>query len=341
VIPWKKLDQAILPVPPLGPRGPAPGMQGRTPPTAEMTLWQHDTELVIRIGNIELMSSRQHNSEDELGRLACAHLTRGHVARILIGGLGMGFTLRAVLDAIGPKASVEVAELVPAVVQWNRGILGPLAGHPLHDPRVRLFEGDVNQKITRGANYDAILLDVDNGPAALTAAGNSRLYDRGGLDQLREALRPGGVLAVWSATDDPRFTKRLRGAGFDVLRHHVRARPEAGAIHVLSIATRLTPGALPRDEAPQPSSRRGAGGASARSFGPRGSSAQRASAGPRSFGARADARLDARGRGAGGASAGGGGGAQGRARSEGRPAGAGAGKPSSSRGPGGPRGSGR
>lgn len=136
MIPWKRLDTAILPVPPLGSRGPAPGMRGRTPPNAEMSLWQHDTELVIRVGNIELMSSRQHHSEDELGRLACAHLSRGHVAKILIGGLGMGFTLRAVLDAVGPKAVVEIAELVPEVVKWNRGVLGPLARHPLDDPRV-------------------------------------------------------------------------------------------------------------------------------------------------------------------------------------------------------------
>ncbi len=286
MIPWKRLDTAILPVPPLGPRGPAPGMRGRTPPNAELTLWQHDTELVIRVGNIELMSSRQHHSEDELGRLACAHLTRGHVAKILIGGLGMGFTLRAVLDAVGPKAVVEIAELVPEVVKWNRGVLGPLARRPLDDPRVRLFEGDVNAKIVPGAGYDAILLDVDNGPAALTAEGNRRLYDRSGLDQMREALKPSGVLAVWSATDDPRFSKRLRSAGFDMLRHHVRARPDAGAIHVLSIATKIAPagGARAREEAAR-TPRRGAPAPSS----------MRASAGPRSFGARADGRfLDAR-----------------------------------------------
>ena len=247
MIPWKRIDSAPLPAVP-SPRGAAsPG---------ELTLWQRGSdELVIRIGGNELMSNRQHHSEDELGRLACAHLTRGHVARILVGGLGMGFTLRAVLDAVGPKATVEVAELVPAVVKWNRGVLGAFARHPLDDPRVRLFEGDVNARITRGAAYDAILLDVDNGPAALTAADNHRLYAAGGLDLIREALRPGGVLGVWSATDDPRFSKRLKSAGFDVMRHHVRARPEAGAIHVLSIATKRLPASRP--EAASPMSRRG------------------------------------------------------------------------------------
>lgn len=229
MIPWQRLASSPLPAVSSQPRGTSP---------AELVLWKRgEDELVIRVGSHELMSSRQHHSEDELGRLACAHLGRGHVARVLVGGLGMGFTLRAVLDAVGPKAHVEVAELVPAVVEWNRGLLGPLAGHPLQDPRVRLFEGDVWARVTPGANFDAILLDVDNGPAALTSADNSRLYDHRGLEKLREALRPGGVLAVWSAADDPRFSRRFKSAGFDVLRHHVRARPEAGATHVLSIGS--------------------------------------------------------------------------------------------------------
>jgi spermidine synthase len=266
MIPWQRLESAPLP--------PAPSSRGVAPAAAELTLWRRGDELSIRIGGNELMNSRQHHSEDELGRLACAHLTRGHVARVLIGGLGMGFTLRAVLDATGPRAAVEVAELLPAVVEWNRGVLGGLAGHPLNDPRVRVFEGDVGARINHAAGhaagqaaarYDAILLDVDNGPAALSAAGNSRLYDRGGLEAVRAALRPGGVLAVWSATDDPRFSRRLRTAGFDVLRHHVRARPEAGAIHVLSIATLLAPERGARPEAALPS--RGSH-AEARSRGP-------------------------------------------------------------------------
>ncbi|MEZ4363896.1 MAG: hypothetical protein R3B48_27220 [Kofleriaceae bacterium] len=234
MIPWRLVDQALLP--------PAPTTRGAPPARAELSLWQRGDELAIRIGGNELMNSRQHHSEDELGRLACAHLGRGDVARVLIGGLGMGFTLRAVLDHVGPKAVVEVAELVPAVVAWNRGLLGPLAGRPLDDPRVHLVEGDVGARLGRRAGWDAVVLDVDNGPAALTAADNRRLYEGDGLRAIHDSLRPSGVLAVWSATDDPRFSKRLRSAGFDVLRHHTRARPNAGAIHVLSIATKLASG---------------------------------------------------------------------------------------------------
>ena len=211
MIPWQRIDVAPLP--------PAPTARGAAPAPAELTLWQRGDELAIRIGGTELMNSRQHHSEDQLGQLACAHLSRGHVARVLIGGLGMGFTLRAVLDALGPKAQVEVAELLPAVVRWNREVLGPLAGHPLRDSRVQLIEGDVGARLGRGPTYDVIVLDVDNGPAALTAAGNRRLYERDGLAVISGSLRPRGVLAVWSVTDDPRFSKRLRSAGFDVLRH--------------------------------------------------------------------------------------------------------------------------
>lgn len=287
MIPWQRVDSAPLPA--------APSSRGVAPAAAELTLWRRGDELAIRIGGNELMNSRQHHSEDELGRLACAHLQRGQPARVLIGGLGMGFTLRAVLDAVSPRATVEIAELLPAVVAWNRGVLGPLAGRPLDDKRVRLFEGDVVARISAAAGptgpaaYDAILLDVDNGPAALTAAGNSRLYDHRGLDGIRAALRPTGVLAVWSATDDPRFSKRLRGAGFDVLRHHVRARPDAGAIHVLSLATKLV--ADVRDEAARPPQRRpdAARGAGPRGpsrgpggpGGPRGAGGARSAAGPR------------------------------------------------------------
>jgi spermidine synthase len=124
-------------------------------------------------------------------------------------------------------------------VRWNRGVLGALAGNPLDDPRVQLVEADVVQRLGERQSWDAIVLDVDNGPAALTAAGNRRLYDRRGLEAIHRSLRPTGALAVWSATDDPRFSKALRSAGFDMLRHHVRARPNAGATHVLSIATKV------------------------------------------------------------------------------------------------------
>lgn len=258
MIPWQRLDVAALP--------PAPAPRGAAPVAGELSLWQRGEELAIRLGGTELMNSRQHHSEDELGRLACAHLGRGEVARVLIGGLGMGFTLRATLDALGPRATVEVAELSPAVVRWNRERLGALAGHPLRDGRVVLHEGDVAERLGRGALYDAILLDVDNGPAALSAAANARLYDQRGLSVIVRSLRPRGVLAVWSVADDPRFSKRLRSAGFDVLRHHVRARPDAGATHVLSIATLLSPGErrapVGSERGPAaPADRRRAGGA--------------------------------------------------------------------------------
>ena len=149
---------------------------------------------------------------------------------MLVGGLGMGFTLRATLDLLPPDATVVVAELVPAVVEWNRGPLGPLAGHPLKDPRVRVEVGDVGGDASRRARerFDAILLDVDNGPAAFTAAHNAGLYDNAGVAAARAALRSGGVLAVWSAWEDRKFEQRLRYAGFTVEVERVRARLKKG-----------------------------------------------------------------------------------------------------------------
>ncbi len=213
-----------------------------TPDGEALTLTLEQGDHVVRVRGEVLMSSRVSGSEEALARLALAERDMGRQPRVLVGGLGMGFTLRATLDALGPRATVEVAELSPAVVRWNRERLGALAGHPLRDARVALYEGDVAERLGRGALYDAILLDVDNGPAALSAAANARLYDTRGLSVIARSLRPRGVLAVWSVADDPRFSKRLRSAGFDVLRHHVRARPDAGATHVLSIATLLGPG---------------------------------------------------------------------------------------------------
>jgi spermidine synthase len=232
MIPWRRLDRALLPA--------APASRASTAAAPELSLWQRGDELALRLGGIELMNSRQHHSEDELGRLACMHLGKGDVARVLIGGLGMGFTLRAVLDAVGPRAEVEVAELCTAVVRWNREHLGALAAHPLRDRRVHVFEGDVRQRLGRGPGYDAILLDVDNGPEALSAKANAQLYDREGLAVLAASLRPGGTLAVWAVADDLAFSKRLRSAGFYARRHHVRARPGAGATHVITLA-RLEP----------------------------------------------------------------------------------------------------
>ena len=222
MIPWTLLDTAAV------------------PGGGELRLWRRGAEFSIRFGRDELMNSRVHGSEEALAEIACARVANRAKARILIGGLGMGFTLRAALDALRPDAEVVVAELVAAVVAWNRGLLAALAGHALADPRVVLSEGDVADLIgAEPAAYDAILLDVDNGPDGLTRAANDRLYDREELGRARRALRPGGILAVWSAGEDAKFTPRLRKAGFDVEVERVRARgAQGGARHVIWIATR-------------------------------------------------------------------------------------------------------
>ncbi|NNJ71040.1 MAG: spermidine synthase, partial [Kiritimatiellales bacterium] len=187
--------------------------------------------------NEELMNSRMHGSEEALAELACRQLRDRTTPRILIGGLGMGFTLRAALDHLGPGAEVIVAELVPAVIQWNRSHLADLAGQPLADPRATVREADVAQVIKeKRGTFDAILLDVDNGPDGLTHAGNDRLYSRGGIAAAKAALKPGGLLGVWSAEPDKSFTKRLRGAGFSIEEHTVRARKTKGRRHTIWLA---------------------------------------------------------------------------------------------------------
>lgn len=197
-------------------------------PGGELVLSRRDGEYSIRVGGVELMNSRDHGSEDELGRRAVAHLTAAR-PRVLIGGLGMGFTLRAALDALPAGAKVEVVELVPAIVRWNRGELAPLAGAPLSDPRVTVIEADVARVIRDAtAPYDAIVLDVDNGPDAVFE-GNAALYKRRGLAAAHAALAPGGWLAVWSSFKSSTFTTWLKEAGFAVelvaLRHPTRGGP--------------------------------------------------------------------------------------------------------------------
>ena len=225
MIPWRRLGETALP--------------GETQP---MVLWQRDREFVIRVGAVALMSSTAHGSEEALAELACARLAGRAEARVLVGGLGMGFTLAAALAHLGPGARVEVAELVPAVVAWNRGPLAHLAGEPLADPRVHVWEGDVAARVraARG-EFDAILLDVDNGPDAFTVAANARLYAPAGLAALHAALRPGGVLGVWSVAPDPEFTRRLGQAGFVAEEHVVRARRGRGGRHTLWLAARRAP----------------------------------------------------------------------------------------------------
>ena len=181
----------------------------------------------------DLMNSRQFGSEEALASLTCTGLKPG--ARVLIGGLGMGFTLRKALALLPARAEVVVAELVPAVIAWARGPLAGLHGDSLDDPRVRVVERDVAEVIA-GGPWDAILLDVDNGPDGLVRARNDRLYDEAGLSAARRALRAGGVLAVWSAAPDARFVARLKRGGFVVEEAVVRARGTKGPRHVIWLA---------------------------------------------------------------------------------------------------------
>jgi len=201
----------------------------RAPDGAELALTLRSGEYVILANGKSLMSSRMHGSEEALAAFACARLGGLDEPRVLVGGLGMGFTLRATLNHLPEDASVVVAELIPAVVEWNRGPLGPLADHPLKDRRVRVESADVGVVMRGSTNaYDAILLDVDNGPAAFATAGNAALYGDAGLAAAYAALKDGGVLAVWSAREDRKFEQRLRYAGFRVHVERVRARLKKG-----------------------------------------------------------------------------------------------------------------
>ena len=202
--------------------------EAQAPDGTHIALTRQDREFVILAGGKPLMSSRMHGSEQALATLGCRHVPRA-VPCVLVGGLGMGFTLRATLDVLPADASVVVAELIPAVVEWNQGPLGPLADHPLRDSRVRTAASDVGATIRSAKGvFDAILLDVDNGPDAFTAAGNAGLYTDAGLAAAYRALTPGGVLAVWSAWEDRRFVQRLKYAGFAVAIERVRARLKQG-----------------------------------------------------------------------------------------------------------------
>lgn len=195
----------------------------------ELKLVEHRDRFAISIpGRGELMNSRSHGSEVALAKLTAERLGprpgSRPGSRWLVGGLGMGFTLAAALRVLGDDAEVVVAELVPEVVDWNRQLIGEPSGHPLRDSRVRVHVGDVAEPIrSPGPGFDAILLDVDNGPEALIRVENDWLYSPAGLLAARAALRPGGMLAVWSATAEPRFTRCLASAGFEVEAHSLRA----------------------------------------------------------------------------------------------------------------------
>jgi spermidine synthase len=205
----------------------------------ELKLYRSGDVFSIKIpGRGELMNSRTHGSENALAELACEHLGGRRQPRLLIGGLGMGFTLAAALRAVGADAELVVAELVPEVVTWNRTLIGEPAGHPLRDPRAQVYVGDVAELIRRETRgFDAILMDVDNGPEGLVRRANDWLYGPAGLHATHAALRAAGVLAVWSATPDRDFSKRLREAGFDAREHVVHAhRPGKGSRHFIWIA---------------------------------------------------------------------------------------------------------
>ena len=205
-----------------------------------LRLVRHGGDFIIMLDRNELMSSRMSGSEVALATMTCARLKSCANARLLIGGYGMGFTLRAALGELGPAARIVVAELVPGIIEWARGPMAELADGCLDDPRVDLRIEDVGQAIRSAREaYDAILLDVDNGPDGLTREANDGLYSPRGLQQAKAALRPGGVLAVWSAAPDRVFTQRLKNAGFAVDEVNVRARENGkGPMHTIWFATR-------------------------------------------------------------------------------------------------------
>ena len=221
MIPWVQLDSAKTP----------DGGQ-------ELRLKRRGTEFSIMLGTNELMNSRLSGSEEALAKLSCERIAGHSRPTILIGGLGMGFTLRAALAELANDAGIVVAELVPAVVAWARGPMAEIFGGCLDDPRVTIQEADVGQLIRlRPAAWDAILLDVDNGPEGIVHKSNDALYSLQGLGAARSALKPGGVLAVWSQGPDDGFTRRLKQAGFSVEEVNTRANGKRGARHVIWIAT--------------------------------------------------------------------------------------------------------
>jgi spermidine synthase len=210
-----------------------------------MELCRHDRDYVIRVDGQELMSTRRHHSEDVLAERVCAPLREQGGARVLIGGLGLGFTLRAALRSLAPDARVVVAEIVDEVIRWNQDPAYALAADALRDPRVELRHDDVANVLQAGAGeFDAIMLDVDNGAEALTTQGNAALYRAEGIRRAAAALRPGGRLAYWSATEEPAFEKALRRAGLSVEVVRARAHPGLRLWHTILIARRPGAGAV-------------------------------------------------------------------------------------------------
>lgn len=209
-----------------------------------LTLYRRDDDYTIDLDGEELMSTRAPGSEVALATLGCERLTKAERPRVLIGGLGLGYTLRAALDVLPRNAEVVVAELFPAVVQWNRTHLAHLHNATLDDSRVRIVTQDVWDLLgpdPRRDGYDAVLLDVDNGPAAWTLDANGRLYDRQGIERIRNILRPGGTLAIWAAQPDPQFAKRMKKSGFEVVQKIVQSRGAGGNRRHAVILVRPSP----------------------------------------------------------------------------------------------------
>lgn len=206
----------------------------------ELRCYHHDGSYEVWVGHTELMSTRVFGSEEVLAELAIERLGHRKAPRILIGGLGMGFTLARTLALVADRASVDVAELVPEIVTWNEELFGHCAGYPLKDPRAKLILGDVRELIEHSADtYDVILLDVDNGPEGLSRPGNDSLYNKAGLKMIRTALRQDGVLAVWSSGDHAKFNARIRAERFSVELRHVKARRTKGARRAIWTAKRI------------------------------------------------------------------------------------------------------
>jgi spermidine synthase len=223
--PWTKIDTAQIP------------NNG-----GELTLSQRGDEFSIKISGKrgELMNSRVYNSEKALSQLGCAHIKPHLDAHILVGGLGMGYTLSAALKAVNSDSQVTVAELIPEVVQWNKGPLGHCAGNPLQDPRTKIYIGDVKELLVSAQpTFDAILLDVDNGPKGLTHTDNNWIYSEEGLKDIYDSLQPNGMLAIWSAGPDYLFTVRLKKIGFRVDTRSVQASPKKRSQHTIFLAKKL------------------------------------------------------------------------------------------------------
>jgi len=216
--------------------------QALTPDGKIVSLHEHEGSYLIRVDGVPLMSTRQHGSEQKLAQLACAHLKAKPGARVLLGGLGFGFTLKAALAELPPDAGVVVGEILAAVIAWNRDPALRLAADALADPRVIVRQQDVADLIrAEPGGFDSIILDVDNGPVALSADSNDRLYDSAGLKRIRAALKPEGCLAVWSAAPDPAFERLLTRAGFLVEVQACRAYANSGHRHTLILGKTLPP----------------------------------------------------------------------------------------------------